>query len=40
MNTRTATEADLDALAQRFDQYRTFYEQPSTPDAAHAFLTE
>ncbi len=40
MNTRTATEADLDALVQLFDQYRTFYEESSDPDAARAFLTE
>ena len=37
MNTCTATEADLGALVQLFDQYRNFYEQSSDPGAARAF---
>ena len=40
MNTRTAIEADLDALVQLFDQYSTFSEQSTDPDAACAFLTQ
>jgi len=35
---RTATVADLDAVAPLFDAYRAFYGRASDPDAALAFL--
>lgn len=35
-----ATQADLDDVAQLFDQYRTFYEQTSDLNAAREFLAE
>ncbi len=37
---RRATIADIDALVPLFDAYRQFYEQPSDPAAARAFLAE
>ena len=40
METRTATDADLDALARLFDLYRVFYGQASDLTAARAFLAE
>ncbi len=36
---RQAVLADLDALVPLFDQYRRFYNKPSDPAAARAFLT-
>lgn len=33
-----ATERDLDAVAELFDQYRQFYRQPSDLTAARAFI--
>jgi len=38
VTTRTASAADLDALADLFDQYRQFYRQPGDLAAARAFL--
>ena len=35
-----ATHADLDAVVPLFDAYRQFYEQPSDPARARAFLGE
>lgn len=35
---RRATLADLDDLAALFDAYRVFYEKPSDPEGARAFL--
>lgn len=40
MTIRRATIADLDRLVPLFDAYRQFYEQPSDPAGARAFLTE
>ncbi len=37
---RPATTADLDALVPLFDGYRGFYDQPSDPDGARAFLSD
>jgi GNAT superfamily N-acetyltransferase len=37
---RSATISDLDALVPLFDSYRQFYEQPSDPGLARAFLGE
>ncbi|MDT9000849.1 GNAT family N-acetyltransferase [Paucibacter sp. APW11] len=37
---RTAIAADLPALAELFDQYRRFYEQPADLPLAHRFLAE
>ncbi|WP_396270247.1 GNAT family N-acetyltransferase [Ideonella sp.] len=38
LTTRPATLADLPELAQLFDAYRQFYEQPSDEPAAQAYL--
>ena len=37
---RRATPADLDAVAQLFDAYRRFYDQPGDLPRARAFLAE
>lgn len=37
---RPAAAADLDALVPLFDGYRQFYQQPSDPALARAFLAE
>ncbi len=36
----TATIADLDDIADLFDQYRQFYQQPSDLSLAHRFIAE
>lgn len=38
-NIRKAGTNDLDKLANLFDAYRVFYNQPSDPKAAHDFLS-
>jgi len=40
IHTRTATLADLDAVAPLFDSYRQFYEQEPDPVAARHFIRE
>jgi hypothetical protein len=40
MHVRQATLDDLDLLVPLFDGYRQFYEQPSDPALARAFLGE
>lgn len=40
IHTRTATLADLDAVAPLFDSYRQFYEQEPDPAAARHFIRE
>lgn len=39
-NIYQATLQDLDLLTPLFDAYRQFYEQPSNPDQARAFLAD
>ncbi len=40
LTVRQATQSDLPQLSILFDQYRTFYQQPSDVKKANAFLTE
>jgi ribosomal protein S18 acetylase RimI-like enzyme len=37
---RAATPADLERVAQLFDQYRQFYQQPADPLVARRFITQ
>jgi ribosomal protein S18 acetylase RimI-like enzyme len=37
---REARQSDISAIADLFDQYRQFYEQPPKLSLAHAFITE
>lgn len=37
---REAQPADLSAIAELFDLYRQFYEQPADREQAHAFIAE
>jgi ribosomal protein S18 acetylase RimI-like enzyme len=38
--TREARQSDMPAIAELFDLYRQFYEQPPNPALAHAFISE
>jgi ribosomal protein S18 acetylase RimI-like enzyme len=40
VTTRDARQRDIPAIADLFDQYRQFYEQPPNLSLAHAFITE
>jgi ribosomal protein S18 acetylase RimI-like enzyme len=37
---REARQSDIQAIAELFDQYRQFYEQPPNLSLAHAFINE
>lgn len=40
MDVRRATIDDVEAIAPLFDQYRSFYQQPSDPALAQRFIAE
>lgn len=40
LNCRAATAADITRIADLFDQYRQFYEQAPSPEAAHDFISQ
>ena len=40
ITTREARHSDIPAIADLFDQYRQFYEQPPNLSLAHAFINE